>query len=47
MNASEKTLFVFPKIGVIELDDGNIFTGKPYSIFDGNFTHGFPVKVSP
>ena len=30
---------------LIELDEGKILTGKPYSIFDGK-THGFRLRFS-
>ena len=30
----------------IELDDGNILTGKPYIFFDGKFTMGFRCRFS-
>ena len=32
---------------IIELEDGKILTGLSPILFDGNFTHGFPVKIFP
>ena len=49
-NISPPSIFPYstPKkmLCFIELDDGNILTGKPDQ-FDGKKTHGFPVKISP
>ena len=49
-NISPPSIFPYstPKkmLCFIELDDGNILTGKPDQ-FDGKKTHGFPVKIFP